>query len=123
MIVYPGSREQNYRPKDCGICHAPLTMRPGKGFWEGGEGAYEFLSCYHKDLLGFRLVRASSRGRNALRMSFSRTDCFNPGLGIMPVKAPRPFKHMASKLLSWVAMPSRVMDVSVLVWRRGRSLR
>ncbi|KAF2117423.1 CHY zinc finger-domain-containing protein [Lophiotrema nucula] len=38
MICGFCSREQNYRPKDCGICHAFLTVRPGKGFWEGGQG-------------------------------------------------------------------------------------
>jgi hypothetical protein len=38
-----GSREQNYRPKDCGICQAFLTIRPGKGFWEGGLGTWSYL--------------------------------------------------------------------------------
>jgi hypothetical protein len=33
-----GSREQNYRPEDCGICHAGLTGKRGTGFWEGGKG-------------------------------------------------------------------------------------
>ncbi|KAH7119695.1 CHY zinc finger domain protein [Dendryphion nanum] len=44
MICGFCSREQNYRPKDCGICHAFLTIRPGKGFWEGGQGTCAFLS-------------------------------------------------------------------------------
>jgi hypothetical protein len=36
--VVVGSREQNYRPEDCGTCHAVLTGRKGGGFWEGGKG-------------------------------------------------------------------------------------
>jgi len=36
----PGSREQNYRPEDCGVCHASLTARKGHGFWEGGKGEF-----------------------------------------------------------------------------------
>ncbi|KAK6426206.1 hypothetical protein LTR81_001458 [Elasticomyces elasticus] len=32
------SREQNFRPEDCGVCHAVLTGRTGSGFWEGGKG-------------------------------------------------------------------------------------
>jgi len=33
-----GSREQNFRPEDCGVCHASLIARKGHGFWEGGKG-------------------------------------------------------------------------------------
>ncbi|KAF2870372.1 hypothetical protein BDV95DRAFT_79771 [Massariosphaeria phaeospora] len=43
------SREQNYRPKDCGICHAFLTIRPGKGFWEGGQGTRDKVKMSRKD--------------------------------------------------------------------------
>ena len=32
------SREQNYRPEDCGICHAMLIAKKASGFWEGGKG-------------------------------------------------------------------------------------
>lgn len=32
------SREQNYRPEDCGVCHAVLVGKRGQGFWEGGKG-------------------------------------------------------------------------------------
>ncbi|KAF2091714.1 hypothetical protein K490DRAFT_31585, partial [Saccharata proteae CBS 121410] len=32
------SREQNYRPETCGICHATLIRSKGSGFWEGGKG-------------------------------------------------------------------------------------
>ena len=32
------SREQRYRPEDCGVCHANLVGRRSTGFWEGGEG-------------------------------------------------------------------------------------
>ncbi|KAK0770727.1 hypothetical protein LTR91_000943 [Friedmanniomyces endolithicus] len=32
------SREQNFRPEDCGICHAVLVGKRGQAFWEGGKG-------------------------------------------------------------------------------------
>jgi len=47
LIQFTGSREQNFRPKDCGICHAWLTVRPGKGFWEGGQGELLFLYQFY----------------------------------------------------------------------------
>ncbi|KIW04412.1 hypothetical protein, variant [Verruconis gallopava] len=44
MICGFCSREQNYRPEDCGFCHAVLTGRKGSGFWEGGKGKiYPFV--------------------------------------------------------------------------------
>ena len=38
MICGFCSREQNYRPEDCGTCHASMTASKGRGFWEGGKG-------------------------------------------------------------------------------------
>lgn len=38
MICGWCSREQNYRPEDCGICHGSLIKKVGSGFWEGGKG-------------------------------------------------------------------------------------
>lgn len=38
MICGHCSREQNYRPEDCGICHVSLVKKAGSGFWEGGKG-------------------------------------------------------------------------------------
>lgn len=43
------SREQNYRPEDCGICHAALTGKRGTGFWEGGKGTRDPLRMSKKD--------------------------------------------------------------------------
>ncbi|KAK8178013.1 hypothetical protein IWX90DRAFT_422536 [Phyllosticta citrichinensis] len=40
MICGHCSREQNFRPEDCGICHAMLVGKKGGGFWEGGKGTY-----------------------------------------------------------------------------------
>ncbi|KAK8190510.1 uncharacterized protein BKA78DRAFT_156332 [Phyllosticta capitalensis] len=40
MICGYCSREQNFRPEDCGTCHAILIGRKGSGFWEGGKGTY-----------------------------------------------------------------------------------
>ncbi|KAF4537029.1 Zinc finger CHY-type protein [Lasiodiplodia theobromae] len=40
MICGFCSREQNYRPEDCGICHATLVGKKGSGFWEGGKDPF-----------------------------------------------------------------------------------
>lgn len=56
-----GSREQNYRPEDCSICHAILIGKKGSGFWEGGKGTHtlacslvlhQYLACFL--FIGFR---------------------------------------------------------------------
>jgi hypothetical protein len=38
MICGYCSREQVYRPENCGICKAILIGKAGSGFWEGGKG-------------------------------------------------------------------------------------
>ncbi|KAJ5105662.1 hypothetical protein NUU61_003009, partial [Penicillium alfredii] len=38
MICGFCSREQIYRPENCGICRAVLIGKAGSGFWEGGKG-------------------------------------------------------------------------------------
>ncbi|OJI98409.1 hypothetical protein ASPVEDRAFT_123925 [Aspergillus versicolor CBS 583.65] len=38
MICGFCSREQIYRPENCGICRAYLVGKAGSGFWEGGKG-------------------------------------------------------------------------------------
>ncbi|KAK5108429.1 hypothetical protein LTR62_008316 [Meristemomyces frigidus] len=43
------SREQNYRPEDCGICHAVLIGKRGSGFWEGGKGTRDATRMSRKD--------------------------------------------------------------------------
>ncbi|KAI7138993.1 hypothetical protein KC337_g5 [Hortaea werneckii] len=43
------SREQNYRPEDCGICHALMIGKKGSGFWEGGKGTRDPKRMSRKD--------------------------------------------------------------------------
>jgi len=74
--MFLGSREQNYRPEDCGICHAVLTGKKGHGFWEGGKGKrrnfvhslyIRALACYARllHILGVVLEPAKqAQGRN-----------------------------------------------------------
>ncbi|KAL4908975.1 hypothetical protein BDW74DRAFT_174199 [Aspergillus multicolor] len=38
MICGYCSREQIYRPENCGICRSYLVGKAGSGFWEGGKG-------------------------------------------------------------------------------------
>ncbi|KAF2276495.1 uncharacterized protein EI97DRAFT_450312 [Westerdykella ornata] len=53
---------QNFRPKDCGICHAWLTVRPGKGFWEGGQGTRDRVKMSRKDPRKYKRVGGSKVG-------------------------------------------------------------
>jgi hypothetical protein len=49
-----GSREQNYRPEDCGVCHAGLVGKKGHGFWEGGKGTRDKSRMSKKDPRKFK---------------------------------------------------------------------
>jgi len=49
MICGYCSREQNFRPEDCGTCHASLVARHGTGFWEGGKGTRDKVRMSRKD--------------------------------------------------------------------------
>ncbi|KAK8240995.1 hypothetical protein IWZ00DRAFT_52971 [Phyllosticta capitalensis] len=49
MICGYCSREQNFRPEDCGTCHAILIGRKGSGFWEGGKGTRDPIKMSRKD--------------------------------------------------------------------------
>ncbi|KAF2136455.1 uncharacterized protein K452DRAFT_129743 [Aplosporella prunicola CBS 121167] len=49
MICGFCSREQNYRPEDCAICHATLVGKKGSGFWEGGKGTRDKTKMSRKD--------------------------------------------------------------------------
>ncbi|KAL1960315.1 hypothetical protein VTO42DRAFT_8275 [Malbranchea cinnamomea] len=49
MICGFCSREQNYRPEDCGICHAMLVGKAATGFWEGGKGTRNKVLMSRKD--------------------------------------------------------------------------
>ena len=49
-----GSREQNYRPEDCGLCHAGLVGKKGHGFWEGGKGTRDKSRMSRKDPRKFK---------------------------------------------------------------------
>lgn len=55
MICGHCSREQNYRPEDCGVCHNSLVgKRGGGGFWEGGKGTRDRVRMSRKDKRKFR---------------------------------------------------------------------
>ncbi|KAM0723923.1 hypothetical protein Q7P37_000914 [Cladosporium fusiforme] len=50
----PCSREQNYRPEECGICQAGLVGKKGHGFWEGGKGTRDKTRMSRKDPRKFK---------------------------------------------------------------------
>ncbi|KAJ5090019.1 hypothetical protein N7532_008703 [Penicillium argentinense] len=49
MICGFCSREQIYRPENCGICKATLVGKAGSGFWEGGKGTRNRALMSRKD--------------------------------------------------------------------------
>ncbi|KAJ5717792.1 hypothetical protein N7488_003438 [Penicillium malachiteum] len=49
MICGFCSREQVYRPENCGICKAVLIGKAGRGFWEGGKGTRNPALMSRKD--------------------------------------------------------------------------
>lgn len=50
MICGFCSREQNYRPEDCGTCRMSLVGKKGTGgFWEGGKGTRDRVRMSRKD--------------------------------------------------------------------------
>ncbi|KAL6714469.1 hypothetical protein ACLMJK_007893 [Lecanora helva] len=49
MICGWCSREQNYRPEECGICRGSLVKKAGSGFWEGGKGTRDKARMSRKD--------------------------------------------------------------------------
>ncbi|KAL3464939.1 CHY zinc finger domain protein [Aspergillus heterothallicus] len=50
MICGFCSREQIYRPENCGICRSYLIGKAGSGFWEGGKGTRNKTLMSRKDL-------------------------------------------------------------------------
>ena len=51
MICGYCSREQNYRPEDCGVCRASVIKKAGGGFWEGGKGTRDKVKMSRKGQL------------------------------------------------------------------------
>lgn len=49
MICGFCSREQAYRPEDCGLCHGVVVGKRGSGFWEGGKGTRDKSRMSRKD--------------------------------------------------------------------------
>ena len=53
MICGFCSREQNYRPEDCGICRMSMVKKAGRGFWEGGKGTRDRVKMSRKGKVFF----------------------------------------------------------------------
>ncbi|KAJ5759308.1 hypothetical protein N7520_006464 [Penicillium odoratum] len=49
MICGFCSREQHFRPENCGTCKAVLVGKAGSGFWEGGKGTRNRALMSRKD--------------------------------------------------------------------------
>ncbi|PLB55560.1 CHY zinc finger domain protein [Aspergillus steynii IBT 23096] len=62
MICGFCSREQIYRPEDCGICRAVLVGKAGSGFWEGGKGTRNRVLMSRKDPRKFKRRPGSTPG-------------------------------------------------------------
>ncbi|OQE46778.1 hypothetical protein PENCOP_c001G06518 [Penicillium coprophilum] len=60
MICGYCSREQIYRPENCGICKAVLIGKAGSGFWEGGKGTRNRALMSRKDPRKFKRMGANA---------------------------------------------------------------
>ncbi|KAL8960480.1 MAG: hypothetical protein Q9193_002824 [Seirophora villosa] len=49
MICGFCSREQHYRPEECGLCRQLVVGKKGSGFWEGGKGTRDKARMSRKD--------------------------------------------------------------------------
>ncbi|GFF39088.1 uncharacterized protein C18H10.09 [Aspergillus lentulus] len=62
MICGFCSREQVYRPENCGICRAVLVGKAGSGFWEGGKGTRNKVLMSRKDPRKYKRLAATKPG-------------------------------------------------------------
>ncbi|KAJ5093917.1 hypothetical protein N7456_009778 [Penicillium angulare] len=62
MICGFCSREQIYRPENCGICKAVLIGKAGSGFWEGGKGTRNRALMSRKDPRKYKRRGATAPG-------------------------------------------------------------
>ncbi|KAE8354519.1 hypothetical protein BDV28DRAFT_147060 [Aspergillus coremiiformis] len=62
MICGFCSREQIYRPEDCGVCRAALIGKAGSGFWEGGKGTRNKVLMSRKDPRKYKRRPGSTPG-------------------------------------------------------------
>lgn len=72
MICGFCSREQNYRPDDCGICHMSVVKKAGSGFWEGGKGTRDKSRMSRKGMFvtsSFFLISPLLHGRTGGKWS------------------------------------------------------
>lgn len=73
MICGWCSREQYYRPEDCGSCGKSLVGKRGRGFWEGGTGTRDPVKLSRKDPRKHKLAtklrkdRAKAKEKNERR--------------------------------------------------------
>ncbi|KAJ5993764.1 hypothetical protein N7451_009488 [Penicillium sp. IBT 35674x] len=62
MICGFCSREQHFRPENCGTCKAVLVGKAGSGFWEGGKGTRNRALMSRKDPRKYKRVGATAPG-------------------------------------------------------------
>ncbi|KAL3421740.1 CHY zinc finger domain-containing protein [Phlyctema vagabunda] len=61
MICGWCSREGNYRPEDCAVCHQTLVGKRGGGFWEGGKGTRDKVKMSRKDKRKHRRIGGTAK--------------------------------------------------------------
>ncbi|KAK0120057.1 hypothetical protein ONS95_011470 [Cadophora gregata] len=70
MICGWCSREQNYKPEDCGVCHGSLVGKKSVGgFWEGGKGTRDKVKMSRKDKRKFRRIGGDAKPKNYLHQA------------------------------------------------------
>lgn len=64
MICGWCSREQNYRPEECGTCRGPMSGKSrGGGFWEGGKGMRDRVRMSRKDKRKYRRPGGAAKAK------------------------------------------------------------
>jgi uncharacterized CHY-type Zn-finger protein len=63
MICGWCSREQNYRPEDCGVCGRSMVAKKGGGFWEGGKGTRDPMRMSRKEPRKYKRVGSKNKAK------------------------------------------------------------
>lgn len=63
MICGWCSREQNYRPQECGTCGRSMVAKKGSGFWEGGQGTRDPMRMSRKEPRKYKRVGSKNKAK------------------------------------------------------------
>ena len=65
MICGWCSREQNFRPNDCGKCGESMIAKKGGGFWNGGQGTRDPMRMSRKEPRKYKRIGAKNKAKES----------------------------------------------------------